>query len=112
MNRLWLAALPELRAFPSTERDEAMRKARAVSLDVFELLGMAAGLVAVTALTRYALHDTGVETRVAMALLNFAVVLPLLAVVLAPFHMRRLRRGLRAQLAQRSEAPRDMERQP
>jgi hypothetical protein len=111
MNRLWLVALPELRAFPSTERDEALRKARLASADVLELLGMAAGLVIVTAVTRYALHDADVQTRLAMALLNFVVAVPLLVVVLAPFQVRRVRRGLRAQLAGLSRPTQDGERQ-
>ena len=94
--------LPELRGFPAAERGSALRTARDTPLDMLELLGMAAGLVVVTALTRYVLPDGEAATRFAAVLLNFAVAVPLLALVLGPFHLRRLRRGLREQLQQRA----------
>jgi hypothetical protein len=102
MNSLWPALLPELRQFPEAERDAALQQARQTSLDVAELVGMAVGLVAVTALTKYSVPDASMAPRFALALINFAVALPLLAVVLGPFHLRRLRRGLRQQLQKRS----------
>ena len=101
MNRLCPVLLPELRAFPVGEREAALQLARHAELDMLELLAMAAGLVLVTALTRYGVEGLAVLTRLAIAGLNFAVAVPLLAVVLGPFHLRRLRRGLREQLAQR-----------
>lgn len=97
-NRLWLSLLPELRRFPMQDRPEALANARAISLDTFELIGMALALVAVTALTRYALPDASLASRFVMTLLNFVVAMPLLVAALGPFHLRRLRRGLRAQL--------------
>ncbi len=103
MNRLWLALLPELRRFPPAEQDRALEAARQTALDLPELLGMAAGLVAVTALTRYALSDTGMSSRFGAAMLNFGVALPLLLALLGPFHLRRLRRGLREQLPRHPE---------
>jgi hypothetical protein len=101
MNRLWPALLPELRQFPSAEQDEALNAARHTALDFIELLGMAAGLVAVTAITRYALDDASISTHIASTLLNFVVALPLLTLALGPFHLRRLRRGLRERLRSR-----------
>lgn len=101
MNRLWPVLLPELRQFPAGERDGALWAARDTALEIVELLGMAAGLVLVTALTRYALPDTSVSSRFDAAVLNFALAIPLLTVALGPFHIRRLRRGLRDQLRQR-----------
>lgn len=101
MKRLWPALLPELRQFPEPERDHALQQARETTLDVIELVGMAVGLVAVTALTKYSVPDATMASRFAMALVNFAVALPLLVAVLGPFHVRRLRRGLRLQLRQR-----------
>jgi hypothetical protein len=98
MNRLWPALLPELRQFPRAEHDEVLRAARGTELDFVELLGMAVGLLVVTALTRYTVADAGLSTRLLATLVNFAVALPLLAIALAPFHIRRLRRGLRDQL--------------
>jgi hypothetical protein len=101
MNRLWPALLPELRQFPAPERDQALQQARATPLDVIELVGMAVGLVVVTALTKYSVPDPSMASRFALALINFAVAMPLLVAVLGPFHLRRLRRGLRLQLQQR-----------
>ena len=101
MNRLWLVLLPELRQFPAVEQDGALKAARDTELDMLELLGMAAGLVAVTALTRYSVADPGMSSRFGAAVLNFALAMPLLAVFLGPFHVRRLRRGLRDRLRRR-----------
>lgn len=101
MKRLWPALLPELRQFPEAERDRALQQARETSLDVIELVGMAVGLMVVTALTKYSVPDPSMASRFALALINFAVAMPLLVAVLGPFHLRRLRRGLRQQLQQR-----------
>lgn len=101
---LWPTLLPELRRFPPAQRDQALRVAARTSLDVLELSGMAAGLVAVTAATKYALPDTSLATRAVLALLNLAVAAPLLLIVLGPFHLRRLRRGLQAQLDSRVQS--------
>ena len=101
MNRLWLLLLPEIRQFPDAERDGALRSARTTTLDLIELIGMAAALVCVTGLTRYALPGAQISTRLAAGLLSFAVALPLLVLALGPFHLRRLRRGLREQIEQR-----------
>jgi len=101
MNRLWSLLLPEIRQFPHAERDGALRSARATALDLIELLGMAAALVGVTALTRYALPDPSMSTRFSAMIFNFTLALPLLVLALGPFHVRRLRRGLREQLALR-----------
>ena len=101
VKRLWPALLPELRQFPESERDQALQRARETSLDVIELVGMAVGLVVVTALTKYSVPDPSMASRFAFALINFAVAMPLLVAVFGPFHLRRLRRGLRTQLQNR-----------
>lgn len=101
VKRLWPALLPELRQFPEAERDQALQRARETSLDVIELVGMAVGLVVVTALTKYSVPDPSMASSFALALINFAVAMPLLVAVLGPFHLRRLRRGLRTQLQNR-----------
>ena len=99
MNAAWLALLPELREIDETRRDVALRAARDEPLSVAELLGVVAALVIVTATTRYAVPDAGAaSSRLALALLNFVVAVPMLALLLGPLHWRRLRRGLRRQL--------------
>jgi hypothetical protein len=96
---LWL--FPQLRRIPDSERAAALRKARANPYDAFELLGIAAGLVVVTALTRYDGVWTGLG-RVAAFCVNFAVALPLLGAFVGPLMVRRIRRGLDRQLRRES----------
>lgn len=100
MTRLWLLLLPELGRFPVRDQDAALKKAGETELDILELIGMAFGLVLVTVATQYALPDQSLASRFSAALLNFIVAVPLIGLAVAPFHIRRLRRGLRAQLKQ------------
>lgn len=104
MHRVWPTLLPELRQFPENERGAALERARETPLDLIEIAGMAIALVIVTALTKYTLPEATFASRIAMALLNFAVALPLLVAALGPFHLRRLRRGLRAHLEDRDRS--------
>lgn len=98
MSRLWPVLLPELRRIPDADRARALDAARATALDLLELVGMAAGLVVVSALTRHLLAGTSVAERFGTTIANFVVAIPLLVIALGPFHVRRLRRGLRAGL--------------
>jgi len=95
---------PELRAFAPVERAGAWREATALPFDAVELLGIAAALVGVTALTRYAAPQLAANARLAPALSQALIGLPLLLVALGPFLVRRLRRNLRAILARRQSA--------
>lgn len=100
MTRLWLMVLPELGRFPAGNQDAALEKAGKTELDILELLGVAFGLVLVAVVTRCTLPDQSLQSRLAALALNFIVAVPLIAVAVTPFHIRRLRRGLRAQLEQ------------
>ena len=95
---------PELRGLPKSEQGNALRRAADTPLDAFELVGIAAGLVAVVALTRYGILGLSLAERIGMAAANFAVALPLLAIAVIPFHLRRLKRGLRDALRDRDGA--------
>jgi hypothetical protein len=95
---------PELSRFAPRERHAAVREASRTPFDVVELLAIAAGLVLATALTRYSAVELSLAERLGMALANFVVALPLLALVVVPFHIRRVRRGLREQLSSRGQA--------
>jgi hypothetical protein len=101
--RNWqLLLLPELRRFPDEERAAAIRDARDTELDLLELAGAGLALLLATWFTRYSLGEgTGGLARLLACLLNLAVALPLLVAGFLPFHLRRLRRGLREQLARR-----------
>ena len=101
MHRVWPTLLPELRRFPDSEQGSALDRARDTPLDLIEIAGTVVALVAVTAITKYSMPDMSLVSRLGMALLNFGVALPLLVATIGPFHVRRLRRGLRKQLDSR-----------
>lgn len=102
MNRLWPRLLPELRQFPLTEQDQALRNARDGALEPLELVGIAVWLVLVTGLTKYLLARTAMSNDPSATLvMNLVVTVPLLAAAFVPVHIRRLRRGLRKQLQER-----------
>jgi hypothetical protein len=103
VRRAWPVLLPELRHFPEQDRFPALEKARQTEFDVFELAGLALAVVAVTALTQYGLTDPSAPTRTAAALSNYASALIAIAVCVCPFHLRRLRRGLRRELNLREQ---------
>ena len=88
-----LASLcPELRRLPPAERAGALRAARNLPYDTFELLGIAAGLVVATLFVTHALDGTsGTGARIAAAC-------PIAALSIGPFVLRRTRRGLRRML--------------
>jgi hypothetical protein len=100
-SRVGALLYPELASLPDGERAAALACARGTDFDAIELFGLAFALVAATAATRYSLIDAGLMHRLAVALLNFAVALPLIALCAGPFLIRRTRRGLRAYVAQR-----------
>lgn len=95
MHRGWSLLLPELREIDARERDAALARAREQPLDTFERIGMVLGVIVVVVLTRSAPTEVGVVARLATALTDFLVAVPILVAVVVPFHLRRLRRGLR-----------------
>jgi hypothetical protein len=96
----WFAyVLPELARFAPGERRRALEAARRTELDVLELAGVAALLVLVAWVTGGRPPvDAGIAARMLGALLDFATALTLVGAGFLPLHLRRLRRGLRAQL--------------
>jgi hypothetical protein len=79
---------PAWRRDAPDERRAALHEARNVSLDIVELLGIAAGLVVSLLVVRYAAS-------------SWLASFPVLAVAVGPFLLRRTRRGLRRHLARR-----------
>jgi hypothetical protein len=100
MKRLWLVIYPELGRFPEAERKEALRRANLGDFDGIELAGMAFGLIATTALTRFAAAATPAGYLLEL-LACFFVAVPLLALFVGPFLIRRTRRGLRLHRSRR-----------
>lgn len=85
---------PQLRALPEDQREAALRNARSAPFDVVELVGMAAGLIVVTAATRYTAVGWSSLEQVTRAAMTFIVALPLLIIAVGPFMVRRTRRNL------------------
>ena len=93
---------PDLRRFDESEQTEALRKAKKYPWDGFEIMGITISIALVVYLTRYSSAGLGPSERVVAAFLNLLVfVVPLVLVSSAPFFIRRVRRGLAAQLKER-----------
>jgi hypothetical protein len=89
---------PELRPYGRSERARLLRKASETPLDFIEWAGILVGVVIVVTVTRYGVPGFGLIDRMAAALVNFLVAVPLLVVTVGPFLLRRQKRGLRSQL--------------
>ena len=98
MHALWTLLLPDLEQFPPPERARALERARRTDMDPLELVGVAFSVVLVSWITEYAIGSGSPGSRVLALAVNAVIALPLLALAVAPFQWRRLRRGLRAQL--------------
>jgi hypothetical protein len=83
---------PRLRALAPAQRKAALRRAHRTSFDTFELVGMAAGLVAASLAARWALAHwlVGMGAAAELGVAALAV-----ALAVGPFVFRRTRRGLR-----------------
>jgi hypothetical protein len=89
---------PELRAYGRQDRARLLRDARQEPFELLEWAGILAALVIVAGLTRYSVAGFGLADRIAVALANFLVAVPLLVATAGPFLVRRTRRGLRQRL--------------
>ena len=89
---------PELRAYGRQDRARLLRDARQEPFELLEWAGILAALVIVAGLTRYSVAGFGLADRIAVALANFIVAVPLLVATAGPFLVRRTRRGLRQRL--------------
>ena len=89
---------PELRAYGRQDRARMLRDARQEPFELLEWAGILAALVIVAGVTRYSVAGFGLADRIAVALANFIVAVPLLVATAGPFLVRRTRRGLRQRL--------------
>lgn len=88
---------PELRSCGRRDRDRLLREAAKTPLDLIEWAGILTSVVFVVILTRYSAIDFGLADRIAVAIVNFLVAIPLLGITAGPFLVRRTRRGLNSQ---------------
>ena len=89
---------PELRAIPAGDRARALREASGVPFDIAELMGAAFGLVLVAWLARFGAGVLASFDRTLAATASALIALALVALVLVPVLVRRLRRGIRKQM--------------
>lgn len=94
-DRLQILIWPELAAIAPNQRPSALERARTEPLDMVETVGVLAGVLIATLVTQYGLGHMEFADRVFVVLANFAVAVPLIAVLAGPFLVRRIRRGLR-----------------
>jgi len=88
---------PELRGIAPALWPQALRRARALELDVAERLGIGASVVVATYILQWVDDDAwGVLSHYVA---QFTLALPLLAVLVSPWLLRRTRRGLRTEAA-------------
>ena len=88
---------PELLAHDRKDRARLLQEASKEPFDLLEWAGMLAALVLVVSITRYSVAEFSLVDRLAVALVNFLVAIPLLVVTVGPFLVRRTRRGLQKQ---------------
>jgi hypothetical protein len=99
---LW--AYPALRRLPYAEWDEALEQAREGSFDTMEWLGIVAGVVFATYLLRFDPDQAAALSLPVRYFIQFLAAVPLLALAVGPFYLRRTRRGLDQEIERRHGA--------
>jgi hypothetical protein len=103
-----LIAYPALRKLPQMEWDDALARARELGFDTMEWMGIIAGIVFATYLLRFDADQAAALTLPVRYFIQFLCAVPLLALVVGPFYLRRTRRGLDQELERRhSHGPTD-----
>jgi len=100
--QLFVLALPRLSEIPTAEWQHTIEQCRQTEFDAAERIAMVVSVGFVSALLSFSadqMESLGFYTRYAI---QFALALPILAALLAPFYLRRLRRGLDAAILNRS----------
>jgi hypothetical protein len=92
------ALYPDLGAVAPHHRERVLKEAKEEPFDLIEWIGILLGLVLAVAATRYGAAELGIVERTFALIVNFAIAIPLLAVLVGPFLVRRTRRGLRRYL--------------
>lgn len=92
-------ALPRLDALPPGEREKAAEQARQIEFDATERIGIVAGVVLTAYLLRFDAAQAQAMSLPMRYLIQFISALPLLALLVGPFLLRRTRRGLEQVIA-------------
>lgn len=95
LKRLGMLLLyPDLKRVPEHEWPVALNRARALPLDMVEIIGIVAGVVLVTWMLRDLMPAADVAAATTVNVMRFFLAIPLLALFAGPFLLRRTRRGL------------------
>ena len=98
--RLKLFAYPQLRALPPNQWEVILTRACNTPFDLIEWVGILAGVVFAAFVLRAGTGEP--EALFPFYLGQFVLALPLLIILVGPFYLRRTRRGLDLELAQRN----------
>jgi len=83
------------------EWDEALARAREMSFDTMEWMGIVVGVVFATYLLRFDADQAAALSLPVRYFIQFLAAVPLLALVVGPFYLRRTRRGLDQEIERR-----------
>ena len=100
--KLLVLALPRLSEIPPADWERTIEQCRQTEFDAAERIAMVVSVGFVSALLSFSadqMETIGFYTRYAI---QFALAVPMLAALLAPFYLRRLRRGLDAAILNRT----------
>jgi hypothetical protein len=97
--RTW--ALPRVIELPPQHWDEAIRKAQSIDFDRVEQVGLIVGVVFVAYLLRVDFGTVPALDLPLIYLIQFLEALLLLVLLVGPVYLRRARRGLDKELAER-----------
>lgn len=103
--QLIILALPRLSELPQTAWEEAIERARQIHFDGVERVAMVISVAFVASLLSFSSEQMASLAFFMRYLIQFALALPLLFLLLAPFYLRRLRRGLDAVILNRNTRP-------
>ena len=97
-NAIWQWLLPELKSFRSIEQAKILSHAKDSSLQSVEMVILIVWLVTVTAFGKWLMNESELVMDATTTLLvNLFFILPMLAIVFVPIHIRRIRRGVHEQ---------------
>jgi len=97
--QLIVFALPRLAEIPPAEWKSALEKSRNIDFDGAERVAIVISVGFVAALLSFSPEQVDALGFFAKYAIQFALALPMLIALLAPFYLRRLRRGLDAVLS-------------
>ena len=86
-------ALPQIVPLPPGEWDDAVKQARETNFDAIERIGVLAGIAFTTHLLRFDVSESEISLPIRFVA-QFVVAIPLLILLVGPFYLRCLRRGL------------------